>query len=857
MKNDQAFIQLQQQLPSAEIITDPILLITYENDASLDYGQPDGVVIPRSAADVAKIVDWANEFDMPIVARGAGTGLSGGAVAHGGGIILNFALMRQMLDYDAEGRSVVVEPGMVNQQLGMIIDPDGLVFPPDPSSGRVSTIGGNIAENAGGPHCFKYGVTTNYVMGLQMVAANGRILQLGGQAFDYPEYDFVGLLTGSEGTLGVITAASLRLLRQSPGVKTLTAVFETLAQAGTAVSAIIAAGLTPASMEMMDQQIIQIVEDYVRAGLPTDAGAMLILDVDGYEDSLTIQMQEIVSILKLHEAGGLHVAETEREREQLWYARKSAAGAMSRLAPAFYLVDGVVPRSKLSAALTQINQICEQNNLHVGHVFHAGDGNLHPLILIDDPKDKELIERVVATGGEVMKLCVSMGGSITGEHGVGLEKKAYMPLMFSPNELCAMREVKELFDPYYRLNPGKIFPKNPTTNEQPVVPAPTNDPVPTFFAPESTEELASALVALGNRSQVPSVGIYGGKLGVGEKRPFDITLSLQNLRGIKSYAPDDMYVTVGAGTPLVELQAELAKDQLWVPLASPWPEATIGGIVSTNFNAPLRMRYGAIRDLVLMVEVVLGNGRVMQAGRPVVKNAAGYDLRKLFIGAYGTLGVITEITLKLLPKPRKRTTLMVPYNQLSQGVKWAMLLSQNNLIASSIVLCSQCRTPGNAYSNILLYTVEGIEEDVNAEINAACDELKNAGAVQIMQTDSPRGTYLWTEWLHQASAESGVLRAAVPPQAMPQLINNLGLAQHPTNYLIDIVHGFLYMKGIEQLKTLHKTTQSLSGYAMIAASPPNSLANQWEHTPDSLALMHGLKSRWDPTGLLNPKQFLV
>jgi D-lactate dehydrogenase (cytochrome) len=449
---------LKKLLPKGQVFTDRASLVSYEVDAGLDRGMPEGIVFPNSADDVQRIVLWAAEHSVPLIARGAGTGLSGGAVADQGGIIVEFSRMKQLLDIDEHGRSAMVEPAMINLLLDEQVKLKNLYFPPDPASQRASTIGGNVAENSGGPHCFKYGVTTNYVIGLDVVLADGRIARVGGRALDYPAYDLCGLITGSEGMLALMTAITVRLVRNPPAVKTLLAVFDSVEQAGIAVSAIIAAGLVPATMEMMDQKIIRIVEPFAHAGLPTEAQAILIIEVDGYPASLDSQIAEVAHILEVHSGRDLRIASTAEERNQIWFARKSAAGAITRLAPAYYTVDITVPRSRLTEMLFEINQICDRYELGVGYVFHAGDGNLHPLVMIPDPEDRHLIERVHQAGREMVELAVAKGGSISGEHGIGIEKRQYMPLMFTDAELAAMWDIKQAFDPQNLLNPGKVFP---------------------------------------------------------------------------------------------------------------------------------------------------------------------------------------------------------------------------------------------------------------------------------------------------------------------------------------------------------------------------------------------------------------
>ncbi len=684
-------LSLKTLLPKGQVFTDRASLVSYEVDAGMDRGVPEGVVFPRSTEELVRVVRWAAERSVPLIARGAGTGLSGGAVAERGGIIVEFSHMKRILEVDEHGRSAVVEPAVINLALDEQVKMKGLYFPPDPASQRVSTIGGNVAENSGGPHCFKYGVTSNYVIGMDVVLADGRSVRVGGRALDYPAYDLCGLLTGSEGMLALMTSITVRLVRNPPAIKTLLAVFDSVEQAGIGVSAIIAAGLVPATMEMMDQKIIQIVESFAHAGLPTEAQAILIIDVDGYVASLDQQIAEVSRILLAHGGRDLRVASSPEERTQIWFARKSAAGAITRLAPSYYTVDITVPRSLLTETLFEVNQVCDRYGLRVGYVFHAGDGNLHPMIMIPNPEDRDLVERVHSAGREMVELAVSKGGSLSGEHGVGIEKRQYMPLMFNEVELAAMWDIKEVFDPQNLLNPGKIFPvriaqaHHPTENTRrggsgvekggdacvaqsgnmagndhppfrdegnASVPTPLHTaPAPTgqattvqgnTLSPTSAEEAANILLS----ATVARRGVrIRGCAGTLQERgdALALVLSTTQLKGIKTYAADDLYVTVGAGTTLAEIQAFLAPEQKQVPLATPWPETTIGGLIATNVNAPLRMRYGSIRDLVLCATVALADGRVLRVGRPVIKNVAGFELVKVFVGSQGTLGLIIDV----------------------------------------------------------------------------------------------------------------------------------------------------------------------------------------------------------------------
>jgi glycolate oxidase subunit GlcD len=647
-----------QLFPPHQLLTEPAELLTFEVDAGFDRGKPDAVFYPEAAADVSRLVQWARTQGLPIVARGAGTGLSGGAVPERGGVIVEFARMKQILELNPTGRNGVVQSGVVNLTLDAAAKALSLYYPPDPSSGRSSLLGGNIGENAGGPHCFKYGVTTNYITGAEAVLADGRIIRTGGQAFDYPELDLTGLIVGSEGTLALVTQADIRLIRNPPAVKTMMVSFRSDEAAGAAVSAIIAAGLVPATLEMMDRTVMGMIEAYVPVGLPVTAQAALIVEVDGYPASLDSQVAEIADILTAHGGYDLRVAQSEEERQGIWYGRKSAAGAFSRLAPAFYLVDVTVPRSHLAATLREIGAVLARYDLETGHVFHAGDGNLHPCILCD-PKDAGQMARVFAATHEIVAICIAKDGSITGEHGVGIEKRQHMPAMYSGAELAAMRDVKLAFDPDEMLNPGKVLPDD---LPEPVRAAPSVERVDNSLhasvAPHSTRKPPRSWpvapqqgAACGSRRMLSELPTRSTLPDV-ERVANSLYISTRELRGVHAFAPDDLYVTVGAGTPLAELAEFLAEHGFQAPLAAPWPDATVGGLLAMNLNPPQRMRYGGWRDNVLAVKAALPDGRVIRAGRPVVKNVAGYDLAKLFVGSQGSLGVMTEVTLKLTPLPR-------------------------------------------------------------------------------------------------------------------------------------------------------------------------------------------------------------
>jgi glycolate oxidase len=394
---------------------------------------------------------------VPITARGAGTGLSGGAIPCEGGVVIVTTRMNRILEVDAENRFALVEPGVVNLDISRAVAPYGLYYAPDPSSQKACTIGGNVAENAGGPHTLRYGSTTNHVLGVEVVTSDGDILWLGGNTPDSPGYDLAGVVVGSEGTLAIVTGVAVGLLHQPESTITLLAIFDEINQASETVSAIIAAGVLPAALEMIDKNTMDAVEEFAHCGYPPDAGAALLIEVEGLTEDTQEQSNAVRAICEKAGAREVRVGNDPADRERLWTGRKAALGALGRRAPSYYILDGVVPRTKLPAVLAGVYEVCERYGFPVANVFHAGDGNLHPNILFDERVPGDM-ERVLDLGEEIMRLCVDAGGTITGEHGVGYEKRDYMAWIFSDDDMQVMSQLKLAFRSAEGFNPGKIFP---------------------------------------------------------------------------------------------------------------------------------------------------------------------------------------------------------------------------------------------------------------------------------------------------------------------------------------------------------------------------------------------------------------
>ncbi|HET8599512.1 MAG TPA: FAD-linked oxidase C-terminal domain-containing protein [Segeticoccus sp.] len=450
--------RLEPVLGADGIITDPQRLRTYECDGLAHYKvTPALVVLPETTEQVAACVRACADAEVPFVARGSGTGLSGGALPHAEGVLIVTARMRDILEIDVESQRAVVEPGVINLRLSRATQPDGYYYAPDPSSQQVCSIGGNVAENSGGAHCLKYGFTTNHVTGLELVTPEGDVVTVGGKAPDAPGYDLLGALVGSEGTLGIATQVTVRLTRSPEAVQTLLAGFPDTDRAGAAVSAIIGAGVVPAAIEMMDALAIEAAEAAVQCGYPEGAGAVLIVELDGPGAEVAHQFDQVEHFCRAHDASEIRIAADDVERALFWKGRKSAFAAVGRISPDYIVQDGVIPRAALSEVLRDIARVSADKGVRVANVFHAGDGNLHPLVLFDDAVPGEA-ERAEEMSGAILDMCIRHGGSITGEHGVGSDKAKFMPRMFTDDDLDTMQLVRCAFDPASISNPGKVFP---------------------------------------------------------------------------------------------------------------------------------------------------------------------------------------------------------------------------------------------------------------------------------------------------------------------------------------------------------------------------------------------------------------
>ncbi|MEW6546755.1 MAG: FAD-linked oxidase C-terminal domain-containing protein [Bacillota bacterium] len=457
MKGRELVRALQGLVGPDRVVASPVTLATYGYDATLLEGRAEAAVFPTSTDQVSKVLRYCHDHGIPVTPRGHGTDLSGGSIPQGG-VVMVLTRMDRILSIDAGNRVAVVQPGVVNMDLQKAAERVGLMYAPDPASQKVCSLGGNVGEGAGGMRGFKYGVTKDHVIGLKLVLADGEVCQVGGPLEPVVAGpDWVGLMVGSEGTLAVATEITVRLLPKPPAIKTMLAVFDRLEDAGTAVSAIVARGIIPTTLELMDRSVIEAVEAYVHAGLPTDAEAVLLIEVDGVESALDRQAAVIQQVCSQRGAREVRVARSAAERDTLWLGRRTAIGAIARLRPCYDLEDATVPRNRLTEMLRQVTDLAREYGLQIGMLAHAGDGNLHPLILFDD-RDRDEVDRVMAARRELFRRALALGGTLSGEHGIGILKKEFMPWLFETGALQVMAGIKAAFDPGGTLNPGKILP---------------------------------------------------------------------------------------------------------------------------------------------------------------------------------------------------------------------------------------------------------------------------------------------------------------------------------------------------------------------------------------------------------------
>ncbi|HEV7746817.1 MAG TPA: FAD-binding protein [Pyrinomonadaceae bacterium] len=829
--------ELRAVVGETAVLSEPDELLVYECDGLPQHKYlPRAVVFPSSTEATSAVMRVLAAHNAPFTSRGAGTGLSGGALALNRGVVVSLARMRKILNIDAANRIAVVQPGVVNSHVSRAVAQFGLHYVPDPSSQPTCTIGGNIAENAGGIHCLKYGTTTDHVLGLRVVLAGGEIVDLGGGGSEATGYDLLGAFVGSEGTFGIVTEATLRLVPIPPAVRTLLAEFAEVNAASHAVSAIIAAGVMPAALEMMDHEIIRAVEQSVfAAGLPLDAGAALLIELDGLEAGIDDEAAQVKSICMKNGARDCRLARDENERKKLWAARKGAFGAIGRIAPDSMIQDAVVPRSRLPEILDGVFRIAEKYQLRIANVFHAGDGNLHPLICFDSRSADEVL-RVKEAGRELMETCVRAGGSITGEHGVGFDKRELLSLVFSDADMDAMLRVRAAFDPTGLCNPGKIIPmlrgcgearavtktkdqgptnvlSEPTTTLTatsdllgPRAPRPhrSANPILRNFDPPNARQQLVTLVGEDNVSALPCTPLVvypgsiaevcevmklassggwsilpaGGMSWLGARQDkTQLIVSTQRLNQIIEHEPADLIAVTEAGASLDAFNEKLQQNGQWLPLDPPDDgHATVGGVVATGLGGAQQFGYGAPRRHVIGMKVVLADGTLIKVGGRVVKNVAGYDLCKLFTGSYGTLGILAEVNFKLRPVPQQTGSIVV------LGQREPLLNGARQVIESRLFpVAAELLSPalGNEMElsegreHVLLLRFAGSSGAVTAQLDKARELVRDREGNQARVLIDDRAVWKSLASVPMRITADSVWRVGVRPNDLPSFLMEL------------------------------------------------------------------------------------
>ncbi len=893
-------------------------LLAYSYDALNKPSFAEAVVFAGSAEDVSATMKLAHQARVPVVPRGAGTNLTGGTVAKQGGIILELSRLNRVLGIDAPRHRIIVEPGIINLDLQNILQPLGFTYAPDPASQKASTLGGNLGEDAGGPHCLKYGVTHNHILGAELVLADGRIVQVGTATDDSYGYDLIGLLVGSEGTLGIATRITLRMIHLPESYQTMLVIFETLEDAGQAVSDIIAAGIVPAALELLDKPMIGAIEAGSHAGYPLDAEALLLIELDVVKEAMERQGRQIVEICQANNAREVKSASTTAERDVLWSGRRGAFGAIARVSPAYSVQDITVPRNKLMPMLREIGEIGEKHQLSICNVAHAGDGNLHPLILYDNRNEEES-HRAEKAGKEILAASVNAGGTITGEHGVGIEKQTSMPLMFSPGELELMRQVKKVFDPEGILNPGKLIPPQeviPEVRKDKAMPeaaagkdksihdelasivgadnmlAPPDLPKsfnvagvqPVAIAFPSEAGQISEIVAIANRERMPIIPWgNGSRQAMGPSLAGSgIVLCLKRMNHVIELDASNLTAVVEAGIGHAELKKELAKHGLRFPLEpEDMEQATIGGSLASNSSGPGRLLYGTARDLVLGVTVVVPNGEIISSGIKTMKNVAGYDMRKIFFGSWGTLGVITRAVLKLsyLPEDHKTILLSLPniesVAQIERGISSSPLRPESMELMDYEAILSAGQAPHAELQKgelLLLIGVAGSKEEVerHAKDIQALAMANDARAVGVLSGSEEEKAWDSQRRIKLSSAPGMVRgKAAVPIDKMAEMYQTIERVAATQQLKVSITgragNGILYAsifpeehniqdsQVLAALSELVRSASKLGGFFMVEKGP---VEMRQAYDPlrqrSDYELMKRLKRAFDPRNIFNP-----
>ena len=933
-----AFInQLEGICGKTQVLHSQADRFVYGYDSSVFRGSEVlAVALPNSAEQVSALVHCARKAEVSFIARGSGTGINGGALPTSPSLIIALARMDRIVTLDPANRLAVVEPGVINQQLKEHLAEQGFGFNyvPDPGSQVVSTIGGNVGNNAGGMHCLKYGVTSNHILGLQVVLPNGEIVELGGPAAARPGPDLTGLLVGSEGTLGVVTRITLRILPLPERVVTQLVLFPSVDAAARAVSGIMAAGILPAALELMDHKMMGMVDRFVHVGFPAGAGACLIIEMDGLSDGMDEELRRVGEVCEANAALEIKTAKTEAEAQNLWLSRRAAYGSMARLSSTVYVMDVTVPRNLLAEANRGINEICAARNLDVVTLAHAGDGNLHPLIPFDR-NDETSTKAALSAHREIMALCVAMGGSITGEHGVGVEKQQEIELMYGQDELAGMFTLKLALDPGDLCNPRKIFPLSLFDAHTPAPPpgdagkvtlaAQLNARLGATIAvdgpealdshaiagvrpravvfPESSAQIASLLSLAAEQALALLTWGAGTSLPLGPPpQRYDLALDLSPLASLLEHDVENLTVTAQAGIRMGELNRQLATRQQGLMLTPAVAAESLGGVLASNRLVWRRLLYGDLRDQLLGLEVALPNGKLARYGRKVIKDVAGYDMGRLFIGSHGQYGIVTEATFKLFALPDGHCFLCAGFDAGEALGKSAAALYASRLLPASLTLFNAGAAAEFGLRNrfalpavdwLLMAGFEGRAPTLRRQEREATALLNNHGAKFVHKTTAltapPEAILTGKGILKTQSLESPlpgapleapaaalepflILRAGDQPGRLAASLSQwqaesarLGMTLHAVAEYTGAV-AQLMLKGDQSILqaqapkfigSLRAELARRRGYLAVEQAGPRLWEglHPWGGMADELALMHHLKTSYDPNAVLGPGRF--
>ncbi len=835
----------------------------YSYDASLARGKPDVVVFPGNTEEIAKVVRYAYGAGISFVPRGFGTNLSGGTVLSAGGLVICLSRLNHILGIYPNQRSATVQPGVTNLELQNALAPYGFFYAPDPASQKVATIGGNAGENSGGPRCLKYGVTTNHILGMEFVLPGGNIVHFGSETLDPPGYDMRGTVIGSEGTFGIATELTVRILPLSETIITMLAVYDDVTEAAQSVSDIIAAGIVPATLEMMDTLIIQAVEDSCACGYPRDAAAVLIIEVEGPIAGLKEQAEGIREICMKNGCRNIHKAKDNAERNRLWEGRRGAFGAVARLAPNFLVNDCSVPRTKLPEALAKVADIAKKYRFRHGNVFHAGDGNLHPLIFFDS-RDKDQMIRVKKAGWEIMEACADLGGTISGEHGIGIEKIDAMRLVFSENDFEVQRSLKAAFDPQGLLNPGKVIPDPQDYSQKPAPAVGNLKEMPGDIADGNNVEkrFVEKIRQIISEKQAVS------PLGCGTCRDFgNLTkgpvecIDSSPMNHIIEFDPPNQVITIGAGMSLAELQQHLSEYGQWLPVRPPTALGghSIGGLTALGACGPERMVYGAPRDLLLGLRFISGKGRLISTGGKVVKNVTGYDMTRLLVGSAGTLGFITQLTYRIAMLPERCSSITGRGSVKNCTAVASRLITSN--IGPAHVTAAPVITNNHDISNAkwrLTAGFEGFSKTINDQLEKTRALMDEAGLENDAPADYEALKGCFATFYSSLEQYAFLIKGNFPMDRLWEAVLSLEYIFSGSPIFLDLGCG-AFIAALDDLsgenwKTICRASTKSGGHILLEKAPKDF---KKEHdvfgpTRSEWQIMHRIKAELDPYDIFAP-----